>query len=394
MLSRNAAAAFQRSTATGRLSKYFQQIVRQSFDNIASILANLLVFEALIAGVTLSVMLTITADEFINGDIVALAFSSRNFRCRFAPNSTYDICSGPGNFSADFCKSRGAAHRIGCDLDVFRSIIIGDCEIANLIESRRRIANSVDKESVLVWIAETVFAGRTDVNDSYLGGAPVASAAFQFNIAQDSGPCLPSMMVASYGFTCLHHTLLTLFLSLFVFLSINLSRSREDFVDWWFPGGILFLGFICQELMYSAFYFLHYAEYVIAIRYPYPQHSSLWKHMIMFSNYPGGSQNSFWSVTFQLCLPLVVAHFTLVKIFGMLKTTLKAWSNLKGVIDCSGSDDCKNALKLCGFDIDKIKSIENDLLLREELISAGMTDPQDRLCMIKYIRFAFWSYGL
>mmetsp|Transcript_55958 Transcript_55958/g.117081 ORF Transcript_55958/g.117081 Transcript_55958/m.117081 type:complete len:109 (+) Transcript_55958:138-464(+) len=90
-------------------------IFGQSFDTIISIITNVIVFQALLAGLTVSVLLTIPADEFITGDIVFMAHTSRNFRCIFSPSSSYDICSGPGNFSVAACQERGAAHKIGSE---------------------------------------------------------------------------------------------------------------------------------------------------------------------------------------------------------------------------------------------------------------------------------------
>uniref|UniRef100_A0A7S0MZY2 Uncharacterized protein n=1 Tax=Cryptomonas curvata TaxID=233186 RepID=A0A7S0MZY2_9CRYP len=138
-------------------------------------------------------------------------------------------------------------------------------------------------------------SGRKDVNTQYLGGTPVLSADFFPYALADSGLCLPSMQVAWFGFSCIYHTMLTIFVSLFLFLSVSLSRSRENSTErfyWWFPVGIIFILFVFVELFLSAQYFIYYAEYVIAIRFPYLQQSSLWKQMMVKYGYLGQLERS------------------------------------------------------------------------------------------------------
>jgi len=365
-------------------------IFGQSFDTIISIITNVIVFQALLAGLTVSVLLTIPADEFITGDIVFMAHTSRNFRCIFSPSSSYDICSGPGNFSVAACQERGAAHKIGCeDHDIPRMIMVGGCDIANLIESRT-IANSVDKAQFLLWLSKTLFAGRKDVNTQYLGGTPVLSADFFPYALADSGLCLPSMQVAWFGFSCIYHTMLTIFVSLFLFLSVSLSRSRENSTErfyWWFPVGIIFILFVFVELFLSAQYFIYYAEYVIAIRFPYLQQSSLWKQMMVKYGYLGSSQDSLWQISFAVCLPLILAHFILVRTIGTLQPLMRRSTGKVDAQEVDIASEFEAFLDRSGLDIETLRSTGSDLLLREEMICAGVTSPKDRLRMIRHIRF-------
>jgi hypothetical protein len=377
--------------------RIIQHLLEQTYENITSLITNIIVIEALLAGLTMSILLTIPADEFINGDIVAMAHNSRNFRCRFAPDSKYDLCYGKANYSVSFCEARGAATRIACDYqDTARMLLVGKCEVANLVESRK-IASSVDKERFLEYLAETLYAGRTNVSAPlYLGGTPAASNVFSGDLIKETNVCLPSMNVAFYGYSCVFHTMVTLFVSLFLFLSINLSKCREDCIErfyWWCPVGMAFILFTFAELMNSTYNFILYAEYVIAIRFPYLQHGSLWKRTMLYDAvWPGSSQDSFWFVTFYICAPLIGGHFLLLRGFRTLVPP--TWCDPRRTFDDVKFDKCKQFLESSGLDIEILRSIHNDMLLREELICAGMTSPQDRLLMIAFIRLSLKSPSL
>jgi hypothetical protein len=373
------------------------QVFAQNFQTIVSIITNIAVFQTLLAGLTITILLTIPSDEFINGDIVSMAYCSRSFRCRFAPNSTFDICFGPGNFSEAACRLRDAALKIGCENDVFRSVLVGDCEKANLVESRR-IANSVDKASFLLWVDQTLFAGRINTNADYTGGTAVPSDEFFSYLIPDAGVCLPSMRMAYYGFLCIYHTILPMFVSLCLFMSVSLSRSQEDSMErlfWWCPVGLAFVLFVFVELFYSVLYFTYYAEYVIAIRFPYIQHSSLWKQMIVeySPRHLGSSKNSLVNIVSSVCLPLIGAHFLIVRSLGAVWRLWPAACRGKGGDKVQDSDepvhpDLLAFMERTGLDLETLQSAENDLLLREELACAGVSNPRDRLRLIRHIRSA------
>jgi hypothetical protein len=248
-----------------------------AYDDVINFLGSIVLVASLLLGVQFSAITSISESDLLTGDIKSLAIMSNAFRCHFFPNASLGICRGP--FDKSVCNQ---SQRF-CISDIYRDYAEGMCDKENILESLEMI-NKVDVNEFWHWVAMTQNSGRNiKMKITGLEINPKASAnVFDF--------CLPSTVVSTHGFRCVFYNMSCIFLSLFLYISLILSGGKEDLdalVVWWISLGLVGTIVIFLCLIRGSYLFMMSIEYLLVIRYPFPEEVYLWKKTAMdeFSYY-------------------------------------------------------------------------------------------------------------
>ena len=224
-------------------SEHFQNFFFQEYSDIEALIQNLTIICALVATLGVTLVTLIELPEFPEGNIKVLALMNRGFRCHFMPDETLDVCTGTIDCSVGYGPNDFDPHTAN-RLSFIRKPGYR-CDIANL-QAGYDLARSVDFEDAQNWIEE------------HYDALPKVKA-------------MPSKDIAWNGFYACLALMTSLFTSVFLYISLAFSHSREDPMElkrWWFPLGAMGIFATYFLLLWGVFYFFQTLEAVVAVRFP------------------------------------------------------------------------------------------------------------------------------
>jgi hypothetical protein len=267
------------------VAEHVQRFFYQDYSNIEGLIQNLTIMAALVATLGVTMVTIVELPEFPSGNTKALAMSNRGFRCNFAPDETLDLCTGTidcsdGDIDAmnydrgvHVCKARKSDR---------------GCKTENL-QVGYDLASSIDVDLASVWIESNYY-----------------------EIPYDA---LPSKSIAANGFYAVLCLMTSLFVSVFLYVSLVFSHAREDPKElrrWWFPIGALGVFGSYTLLLYGCVFFFQALQEVVAIRFPFYQ-----EYGCMVE----------WNVNFQFtfggCLVIMTFHHMYTRVPSICNTILR-----------------------------------------------------------------------
>ena len=227
-------------------------------DSMANVITNLGITAALMASIALSIILTVTKEELIAGDILRLSQKNPAFRHHFSPNTTLNLCFGNYKKSSEKYRPQDRVDTPETENQGITQYYWNKCRGKNLIESSR-IASLVTPEKYEEWLYT-----ETDGKANF------------WHVGKND---MPSKLLARDGFiTCVLY-LAAVFVSLVLLISLEFSGARKDpkhFKQWYKLGVFqVVIGYLL--LMAACIEFIRAMAAVIMIRFPLLGHSNMWQ---------------------------------------------------------------------------------------------------------------------
>eukprot|EP00943_MAST-04B_sp_MAST-4B-sp1_P000124 g124.t1 len=227
-----------------------------SSDSVASVITNLGVTAALLASIALSVILTVSREEIVAGDIIRLSQKNPAFRHHFSPNTTLNMCFGNYKKNADTYRPQDRVDKH--ENQGLNQYYWNKCKGENMLESSR-IATLVTPEKYVEWL-------YTDTDG-------------KANFWHVSTWDMPSKLLARDGFITCVLLLAAVFMSLVLLISLEFSGARTSSKHFkeWIKIGFFQIIVVYVMLVAACVEFIISMAAIIMIRFPMLGHSTMWE---------------------------------------------------------------------------------------------------------------------
>jgi len=255
-------------------------------EDIEALLLNLGVVSALLGGIIISLMALQTPELYNHGDLFMLSYTNNGFVAKFAPlagltkipSAVEEADQLPGvDYTQPFfaaCQGTLQQEKIDAkaythaDRDVTTQRFVpgaldrGGCNLHNLLASEELFhwMKSEGQLQARLWIMEGLHKK-----------------------AFNSEWALSSRAVTYYGFQAVIALLISLFLSFYLYMSLNLSNLRGDSVKlsrWWMPFGLTLSVFGYLAVIFAGVMLVETLDAVMTLRLPYMSLIGEWYLMV------------------------------------------------------------------------------------------------------------------